>query len=138
MKRSPASRLPVFLVVLLLLGCRDSSLAPSAATLDGTWARLDEIPGSSEVWTLHVNASSISGTGTWSGEACCAGTLTVSGAISNDSIHVDVSRVTTAGSNPSDVVVHEHFEGVLASRTLLRGMLTFENGSPQPARLQKR
>jgi hypothetical protein len=117
----------------LLIGaasCADS-LAPSAATLDGSWGVQGEVPGSSERWDLTVHGNTISGTGSWTGEACCAGTLTVSGSIARDSVHV---QVTFTGA---PVASTYYFDGALASRTQLVGTATRNGGSTYVEHLQK-
>ena|SRR5215467_14661340 len=123
----------ICLLSVVALACSDST-GLSSSTLDGTWVRLNEVPGSSERWDLTVNGSTITGTGTWSGEACCAGTLTVSGAIANGSIHVDVTLVTTGMTRPN---VHEHFDGALASPDMLVGTGAFEGGPGAPEVLRR-
>jgi hypothetical protein len=120
----------LFALVLLaatstgVVGCSDST-GPFTA-LAGTWNRLDEVPGSSEQWNLAVVDTVVTGAGTWSGEACCGGKLTVDGFVSRDSLHVDVTMTTTF-SDPA-LIFHEHFDGALQSPTLLVGRVTFSNG----------
>ena len=112
---------PMALALLLFTAasCADS-LAPSAATLDGSWSVQNEVPGSSEVWNLAVSGDTISGEGSWTGEACCSGTLTVSGNIVHDSVHV---QVVFAGG-PLGRANTYFFVGALASRTELVGTST--------------
>jgi hypothetical protein len=139
MKSLRPARLRLICVAALLIGgsgvACSNTLAPTASTLNDTWMRLDEVAGSSERWNLVVHGSSISGAGTWTGEACCDGTLTLSGTISHDSIHVDVARVANGG--PTSANGHEQFDGILVSRGLLQGMASFENGPADAERLQK-
>jgi hypothetical protein len=97
---------------------------------------MDEVPGSGEVWNLSVQGSAISGTGSWSGEACCSGTISLTGAISGDSIHLDLTFVVTNSANPR-APFHEHFDGALTSRTVLRGTVTNDNGTSGVERLQR-
>ena len=79
--------------ITTLSACSDSSpFEPNAATLNGTWAEEGEVPGSSEVWNLSVDGAHVTGTGTWSGEACCGGTLTIDGQIRGDSIYLGIKR----------------------------------------------
>jgi hypothetical protein len=129
MSRLHLIRRSAFLLATSLLACSDST-APSASTLNGTWSRLGEVPGSSERWTLTVTGSSIAGTGTWSGEACCGGTLTVTGTIDGDAIHVDVTLVAVASFGSVRPDVHEHFDGTLAGADTLVGTGTVDNQSP--------
>ena len=77
---------------------------------------------------LAVAGPSLSGTGAWSGEACCAGPLSLVGTLSGDSIHVVVTLSTVQGNPRPDF--QERFDGVLESRTVLRGVVTTEGSSP--------
>jgi hypothetical protein len=118
------------------MGCSGDLVAPSAKTLQGSWAAMDEVPGSGELWDLSVQGSSISGTGSWSGEACCAGTISLTGAIAGDSIHLDLTFVVTSSANPR-APFHQHFDGALISRTVLRGTVRNDDGSTGEERLQR-
>ena len=82
------------LTAALLNGCSDA-ISPSPRILDGTWAEEGEVPGSSNRWTLAVSGTDVTGTGTWSGEACCGGTLAITGYVQGDSIYL---AIKTTGS----------------------------------------
>ena len=97
---------------------------------------MDQVPGSGELWTLTVQGSAITGTGSWSGEACCAGTLSLTGTISGDSIHLDLTFVVTSSANPR-APFHERFDGALTSPTVLRGTVTNDDGTSGVERLQR-
>ena len=129
-------RLGILGAALLVVGCGDGLVAPSAKTLQGSWAAADEVPGSGELWDLSVQGTSISGTGSWSGEACCAGTISLTGAIAGDSIHLDLTYVVTSSASPRDPF-HKHFDGALISRRVLRGTVHNDDGSSGEERLQR-
>ena len=135
MNRSYMRLFAALSIACVAIGCGDNPIAPSAKTLDGTWAALDEVPGSGEQWTLDVQGSSVSGTGSWSGEACCVGTLSVTGTIGGDSVHLDLSYVTS--SNQTQRAFHKRFDGALTSRTMLRGVVTLDDGTTGVQRLQR-
>ena len=118
----------------VVLACGDNPSAPNPSPLGGSWVRLNEVPGSSEHWTLAVQGSSVHGNGTWSGEACCSGTATIVGTIDNGVIHLDVTLAVVVGTVPD---IHEHFDGTLASPTLLVGTSAYGNGPPAQVQLQK-
>ena len=121
----------------LAMACGGSDLlAPTAERLQGRWAAVNDIPGSGESWDLTVQGSAISGTGNWSGEACCAGTLSLTGTIAGDSIHVDLTFVVTSSANPR-APFHSHFDGALTSRTVLRGIVTNDDGTSGEQRLER-
>ena len=119
------------------MACGGTDLvAPTPETLQGSWAAMDEVAGSGELWNLSVQGSAITGTGSWSGEACCAGTLSLTGAISGDSIHLDLTFVVTNSANPR-APFHQRFDGALTSRTVLRGTVTNDDGTSGVERLQR-
>ena len=130
------TRLGLLCAACFALACGGDLVAPSANTLQGSWAAMDEVAGSGELWDLSVQGSTITGTGSWSGEACCAGTLSLTGAISGDSIHLDLTFVVTNSANPR-APFHQHFDGALTSRTVLRGTVTNDDGTSGVERLQK-
>ena len=121
----------------LAVACTGSDLVtPTPETLQGRWSTVNEIPGSGESWDLTVQQSAISGTGTWSGEACCAGTLSLAGTIAGDSIHLDLTVVTTTSASPR-APFHKHFDGALTSSTILRGTVRYDDGTSGTERLQR-
>lgn len=107
--------------------------APGPESLNGLWIRTSEVPGSSEQWQLAVDGPRITGSGTWTGEACCDGTLAVTGTIVDDSIHVDVTYTPRGATQVS----HEHFDGALESKTILRAALRYDDGTVAAVRFQK-
>jgi hypothetical protein len=124
-------------IICLAVACGGSDLLPpTPETLQGQWAALDEVPGSGESWDLTVQGSAISGTGTWSGEACCAGTLSLTGTIAGDSIHLDLIVVTTSSASPRDPF-HKHFDGALTARNVLRGTVKYDDGTSGVERFQR-
>jgi hypothetical protein len=124
-------------IASLAIACRGSDLlVPTADRLQGTWAAMDEVPGSGEAWDLTVQGSEIMGTGSWSGEACCSGTISLGGTIVGDSIHIDLTFVKT-NPPPTTQQFQEHFDGVLESATVLRGSISRDGGPVGVARLRK-
>lgn len=111
-------------------------LTPTPETLQGRWAAVSEIPGSGESWDLTVQKSDITGTGSWSGEACCSGTLSLTGTIVGDSIHLDLTVVTTNSATPR-APFRKHFDGALTSRSVLQGTVTYDDGTSGVERLQR-
>lgn len=136
MKYPLIARLAILSVASLAIACGSDLLAPTADRLQGTWAATDEVPGSGEAWNLTVQGSAISGTGSWSGEACCSGTISLVGTIVGDSIHIDLTFVKT---NPPPTSQHsqEHFDGVLESATVLRGNISVDGGPAGPVKMHK-
>jgi len=91
------------LIAVILAACSDA-LSPSPQLLDGTWRQEGEVPGSSNVWTLTVSEAGITGTGTWSGEACCGGTLAITGHVQGDSIYLAVKTTGSPFISPDSSV----------------------------------
>jgi hypothetical protein len=89
---------------LALAGCGDTAtgpFVPTASSLNGDWQRTLQVPGNSERWLLTLTGTSIAAGGSWSGEACCGGTVTGSGSVAGDSIHLDLNffdGTTTTGT----------------------------------------
>lgn len=130
------SRVILPLITLGLLACGGSGImGPSPELLTGTWVRMNEVPGSGEQWQLTVQGSSIGGSGSWTGEACCAGTISLAGRIAGDSIHVDATYTTTYPT--SRPAFQSHFDGVLKSPTVMEGMGSRSDGFEAPQRFQK-
>ena len=124
-------RRAAFIGAVLSLGCADST-APSWP-VTGTWIHDYQIPGMGFGMTLSTNAGVVSGTGTWSGEACCSGTVSVTGTITDGLLELDITETATAGSLIPPIV--SHFEG-RASRDVLSGTLTV-NGQSTPYSYQR-
>jgi hypothetical protein len=121
--------------MMAAIGCGGDTVTPSTATLNGTWIRPNEVPGSHESWTLAVTGNTVAGTGDWSGEACCGGTIAITGTIANDGVHLDLTVVTTVG-NPRPVS-HDHFDGALTTPNVLEGLVTVDGGTPGQVRMQR-
>ena len=127
----------LLIIFSLTAGCTGSDLVvPTRETLQGRWSTLNAIPGSGESWDLTVQSSAITGTGTWSGEACCAGTISLAGTIAGDAIHLDLTVVTTSTATPR-APYHKHFDGALTSRTVLSGTVRSDDGTSGTERLQR-
>ena len=137
MKRKLSKRGAVLFIACLSVACGGGDLlAPTAMTLQGRWSAVNEVPGSGESWDLSVRGSNITGTGSWSGEACCAGTLSLTGAIVGDSIHLDLTVVTTNSATPR-APFHKYFDGALTSRNVLQGTVRYGDGTSGVERLQR-
>ena len=117
----------IVLVSVLGLGCADST-AP-AAHLSGTWTHDYSIPGMGFQMTLAAQGNAVSGTGTWAGEACCAGTVSVTGTLTDGTLELDLTETTTSGV-AIPAASTSHFEGILLAN-VLSGTLS-QNGQSTP------
>jgi hypothetical protein len=109
------------LYLVVAVGC-SSSFGPG--TIDGRWAQDGEPPGSSFEMDLVANGSAISGTGTWSGEACCSGTLAVTGTFDKGAVHLDILQ--TVGPAGGGTAIPSRFDGKLVVSRLV-GTLTIQD-----------
>ena len=91
------SRLIMLSCALLALGCSDLT---SPSRLDGAWREEDTFPGNGLDFTLATNADSITGTGSWSGEACCGGPVTVAGTTTQGDVTLTLSFVAIGNVVP--------------------------------------
>ena len=98
-----------------------------AAELRGTWTQTGLGVGSSRVLTLHVTGTTVTGTGTYSGEAGPSGNLTVTGAITGTNITLTLAQ---------DDNVTYHLNATLASPNVLTGGL-FTTSDPVEVSFQK-
>jgi hypothetical protein len=91
-----------------------------AQLLNGAWTQQGTVVGSSLVLTLGSLATMLSGTGRYAIEAGRSGTLTLTGSVSNERVHLDLVYDTGAVAQ---------FDGTLADRNTLTGAM--HNGPPQ-------
>jgi len=98
----------VLLLGLVTVGCSDA-FGPD--TIDGNWSHVS-VPGSSLNMLLTGSGSSVSGTGTWFGEALGSGTTSVTGTVTGNKVHL----VTTF-----DTGKIETFDGAFKSVDSLEG-----------------
>jgi len=115
-------RLSLLAGLLIVAGC-SSTTSPSF--LDGTWSQDNTFPGSNLQFTLNTNGSAVSGSGSWSGEACCNGVVTITGTQTGVGVSLTFDFVTTAGAMLPPRT--SQFTGTVAGATVLRG--TFVSGS---------
>jgi hypothetical protein len=115
------SLVSVLLLALVGTGCSDA-LSPEEIT--GRWAQdLSAVESSWEI-DLTTSGANIVGTGSWYGEACCAGTLAVTGTISGRQVHLDI---TSTGQFPNGIQTSvSHFDGTLISSRVLEGTATYD------------
>lgn len=116
---------------LLMVGCSDST---SPQLLNGTWRQDITIAGSGVDFTLTTNGDAVSGSGEWTGEACCSGTVTVDGNEVGSDVKLTLTFVATAGGIVPTRT--ETFEGRLVGANMLSG--TIGDGSATPVSVSYR
>jgi hypothetical protein len=99
----------MLLVGVVANGCSDS-VGPESIV--GLWDMTGNLPGNSRDMVLALNGSTVSGQGSWCGEALGCGTTTVTGTATGDKIHL----VTTFDDGRV-----EKFDGRLTSTNSLVG-----------------
>ena len=107
--RLAMSVMSAFLVAAVANGCSDSI---SPQSIVGLWSEDNSPAGNSLEITLALNASVISGQGTWCGEALGCGLTSTTGTTAGDKIHL----VTTFDNGRI-----ETFDGTLKSTNSLTG-----------------
>jgi hypothetical protein len=122
------------LILAVALGsaaaCSSNGITDSnrvAAELRGTWTQTGLGAGSSRVLTLQVTGTTVTGTGSYSGEAGPFGNLTVTGSITGTTITLTIAQ---------DDDVTYHLNATLASPNELTGSL-FTTGDPVEVSFQK-
>jgi len=122
------SVLSVLLVVLVGSGC-SGTLDPQP--IAGRWGLdLSQVESSWEM-DLTAHGSVIVGTGTWYGEACCSGTLAVTGSIKGRAVHLDINQTSTLQGHGIEGV--SHFDGVLVSPFILEGTIVRDGSNTPPS-----
>src|SRR5690348_2492798 len=131
---------PVVLFSLgLLAACSKSEVTPPPPPAvdhdaQGSWGQNTNgmiTPGNSFVMSMTESSGTITGVGSFAGEAGPYGGLTVTGSVAHDSLHLQIVYVAEPHVFPSLAPDTAQFAGVLTNRDQIDGQLTL-NGSTQP------
>lgn len=123
------------LALALLASCTgDLSLAPGA--LNGRWVAVDELPGMSLHIILLTTNGTVSGSGSWTGEAILGGDVTATGQVSGRNVTLDLTFDHRDNGVPVGTPFTEHFTGVFTSNNDIQGTTT-QDGSPGTLHLQR-
>ncbi len=115
--------------LLAVVACGGSDVVAPAA-IAGKWAEGFTVPGNGFEMDLSASGSSVSGVGTWAGEAGPSGTLSVTGTSDATGVHLDLvftETVPRAGN-----VSISHFDGRLSSSNILSGSIHVANTGQPP------
>jgi hypothetical protein len=96
-----------------------------ASELRGMWSRSFDIPGNSTVFVISVQDLTVTGSGTFAGEAGPSGTLALTGQVTTQQmgrplVHIDFAQ--------SDGFVG-HFTGVLTDANSLDGIVWYSSAT---------
>jgi hypothetical protein len=126
--------IPTLLLASLMLGTacsRGDSTAPIPLAVDhdaeGSWGENNAgapVPGSLFLLAMTESSGTISGTGSFAGEAGPYGALAVSGAVANDSLHLRIIYVFEPTVFPHLQPDTTQFVGRLTNRDQIDGLLT--------------
>ena len=105
----------LLLGALLAVDCSDST---GPARLNGSWTHDYGFPGSSLSFTLATQGDAVSGTGIWTGEACCSGTVAITGTDTDGDVELDFAFTSTGGAAINS---SSHFSGHLLGPDILAG-----------------
>lgn len=115
--------------MVLAPSCNGTAVAPSA--LAGQWSHVRaaaEPPGFFQSFTLSVSDTTLSGTGTYQGEAGPSGTIDVTGFVSGSSVHLNFVFHQTLPATAPDYT--GSFDGRATSANDLVGTSTINGGTP--------
>jgi hypothetical protein len=127
--------LALALALLTASSCSDGlQLGPDA--VDGRWVAVDEMPGMSLHLILIVQNGSISGSGSWTGEAILGGDVTATGQSAGRDVVLDLTFEHLDNGVPTGTPFTEHFAGAFTSANDIEGTTT-ENGVPGTLHLQR-
>jgi hypothetical protein len=123
----------VWLVAALAMGCSGAEAFLGPASIDGRWgAPAISIPGNSFEMDLTSTGSTVSGSGSYAGEAGPFGTLAVAGTVDGLMVHLDLTfseQLPRAGHTTT-----EHFDGQFTSANVLEGSITSDTPGQTPGR----
>jgi hypothetical protein len=108
-----------------------ASTPPVNHDVEGSWSMdFTGTPGNSFILALTESSGSISGTGSFAGEAGPFGALAVSGTVANDSLHLQIIYRFEPTVFPNLHPDTAQFTGVLSTRDKIDGTLT-RDGTPR-------
>jgi hypothetical protein len=129
MKFIPALLLASLAVGTGCSGSESTEPIPPAVDHDaqGSWGPVNDgviIPGNSFLISISESSGTIAGTGSFAGEAGPYGSLSVSGAVANDSLHLRIIYVYEPHVFPQLQPDTAQFVGRLTNRDQIDGLLT--------------
>lgn len=128
----------LYLLAFALLAsssCSDGfSLGPDP--VNGRWVAVDEPPGMSIHLILITQNGSVSGSGSWTGEAIVGGDVTATGQSAGRIVVLDLTFEHLDNGVPTGTPFTEHFTGGFTSANDIRGTTT-QDGAQGTLHLQR-
>ena len=124
------------LALALLASCTSEGLSLGPDALNGRWFAVSEPAGESLHLILLESNGSVSGSGSWTGEAILGGDVTATGEVSGRDVVLDLTFEHLDNGVPVGTSFTEHFAGVFTSNNDLEGTVT-ESGFPRTLHLQR-
>jgi hypothetical protein len=128
----------VWLLALLAMSCSGAEPFLGPASIDGRWGHSGiSVPGSFFEMDLTSTGSTVSGSGSYAGEAGPAGTLAVAGTVDGITVHLDLTfNQQVPQVAPATI---EHFDGQFTSASVMEGSITLDSPGqpPVPANYQR-
>jgi hypothetical protein len=118
------SRICTIGALSLAIACGEPTSASIASAVSGSWVRVEQHPGNSFEMKLVATGSSLSGTGSFQGEAGPGGTMTVEGNVTKGIVSLDFTL--SAELTDGTLVRTMHFTG-RPSLLELRGIMQSGN-----------
>ena len=123
----------VWLVAALAIGCSGADRFVGPVSIDGRWAESFSFPGSFLQFDLTSAGSSVSGSGSYCGEAGPCGSIGVAGTVDGPTVHLDLT-FTEQVPRVGDPMV-EHFDGVFTSFSVIAGSIATDTPGQVPGKV---
>jgi hypothetical protein len=124
----------VWLLALLAMGCSGAEPFLGPASIDGRWGPSGfSVPGNFFEMDLTSTGSTVSGGGSYAGEAGPAGTLTIAGTVDGIAVHLDLTfteQLPRVGNTTT-----EHFDGQFTSANVIEGSIAAQTPGQVPGRV---
>ena len=130
-------RLLAGVLLIAAVACDRATAPVPDSRIGGFWSLDGNIPGSSTVVRLTLaDDGTLTGTGTWQGEAGPNGSVSATGTIHDGQVALDLTY-TYAPAFGGGQGRTSHFEGSLKTETQLSGSFILSGEPPEPASFTK-
>jgi len=124
----------VWLIALLAMGCSGAEQFLGPASINGRWGLSGvSVPGNFFEMDLTSAGSTVSGSGSYAGEAGPFGTLAVAGTVDGPTVHLDLTfteQLPRVGNTATD-----HFDGHFTSANVIEGSIATDTPGQIPEKI---